>query len=49
VISGVGIYDGFNGTETLRSQRDWHNNPVVLTGGIGGAALFDNIARNHPR
>ncbi|HKQ47333.1 MAG TPA: M12 family metallo-peptidase [Phycisphaerae bacterium] len=32
---GVGIYGGFNGTETLRSQRDWITNPTILDGEIG--------------
>jgi len=30
------------------SQRDWTTIPSWLTGGIGGAALFDNIARTTP-
>lgn len=33
LVNGVGIYGGFDGTETKRSQRDWRNNLTVLSGG----------------
>lgn len=40
---GVGIYGGFNGSETLLSQRNWTTNPTILSGDIGIAGnIFDN-------
>jgi hypothetical protein len=46
---GVGIYGGFNGTETLLSQRNWTANVTTLSGEIGAAGMADNtfnIVRN---
>ena len=40
--SGVGVYGGFGGTETARSQRDWAAHPTVLSGEIGAAGNGDN-------
>jgi parallel beta-helix repeat protein/predicted outer membrane repeat protein len=40
--SGVGVYGGFAGTETARSQRDWAAHPTVLSGEIGAAGNSDN-------
>ena len=34
LIDDVGVYGGFAGTETLRSQRDWVTNVTVLSGDI---------------
>jgi hypothetical protein len=33
---GVAIYGGFNGTETLLSQRNWVSNVTVLSGDLNG-------------
>ena len=42
LVDGVAIYGGFNGTETLRSQRNPALNPVILSGEIGAAGAQDN-------
>jgi len=31
----IRMYGGFNGTETLRSQRNWNLNPTILTCNLG--------------
>ena len=40
--TGVGIYGGFDGTETSRAQRDWVNHITILSGDIGAAGNSDN-------
>ncbi len=38
LVTGVSVYGGFDGTETLLDQRDWSTNTVILNGDIGVAA-----------
>ncbi len=44
VRSGLGLYGGFDGTETARSERDHVANLTVLSGEIGGPEATDNTA-----
>ena len=40
--NNLAIYGGFNGTETLLSQRNWVTNVTTLSGDIGAAGSADN-------
>ena len=50
VPSGVNIYGGFNGTESLLSERDWIANPTIISGDLSGNddanVSFSNPLRN---
>ncbi len=39
LYGGVGIYGGFDGTETDLAQRDWLANPTILDGDIGAPGV----------
>lgn len=41
----VQVYGGFNGTETALNQRDWKNNPTILSGDVGAGLKAYNIVR----
>ena len=42
IPSGVKVYGGFVGTETLLSERNWKTHLTILSGEIGTTALNDN-------
>lgn len=43
LVNGVAIYGGFNGSETLLTERDFVNNISILSGNIGsGSSTSDN-------
>jgi len=49
--NGVGVYGGFNGTETSLSQRNYISNPTILSGDLGIPDYPDdnclNIVKNN--
>ena len=44
--SGLGIYGGFNGTETNLNQRNWQTNVTLLT--ASNIVLFNNDGSQQP-
>jgi uncharacterized repeat protein (TIGR01451 family) len=47
IPDGVEIYGGFNGTETMRKQRDYVNNETILSGYIREDIDYGYIVRNN--
>ncbi len=41
----VQVYGGFNGTETALNQRNWKNNPTIISGDVGGGLKAYNVIR----
>ena len=41
----VQVYGGFNGTETMLSQRNWETNVTTLSANVGGGLFAYNIVR----
>ncbi|MCW5876186.1 MAG: sortase [Anaerolineales bacterium] len=41
-FTGVEVYGGFTGIESLLSERDWQANPTILSGEIGALGSADN-------
>lgn len=41
----VQVYGGFNGTETALNQRNWKNNPTIISGDVGGGLKSYNVIR----
>jgi predicted outer membrane repeat protein len=45
IQNDVQVYGGFMGTETTLGQRDWVNNPTILSGDLGGGQKAYNVVR----
>ncbi|MCE9557447.1 MAG: right-handed parallel beta-helix repeat-containing protein [Armatimonadetes bacterium] len=44
VPTGVAVYGGFSGTETLLSQRNWNNAPTVFSGPLPNGVQIMRVA-----
>ncbi|MHC4474197.1 MAG: right-handed parallel beta-helix repeat-containing protein [Planctomycetota bacterium] len=47
LVSGVGVYGGFDATETSRDDRDWVNNVTTLSGDIDDNNVLDSNNSYH--
>ncbi len=47
LVGNVGVYGGFAGTETARSQRDWSTNVTTLSGDIDKNDVLDSNNSYH--
>jgi large repetitive protein len=45
IPTGVKVYGGFAGSETLLAQRNWRTNPTILSGDLGGGTKSMNVIR----
>jgi hypothetical protein len=42
LVSGLGVYGGFDATETARSERDWTTNETILSGDVDDDGVLDS-------
>jgi hypothetical protein len=47
LVGSVGVYGGFDATETARSERDWATNETILSGDIDGDGIVDGDNSYH--
>jgi hypothetical protein len=47
LVSGAGVYGGFDANETSRDQRDWVNNVTTLSGDIDDNTVLDSNNSYH--
>jgi predicted outer membrane repeat protein len=44
--NGVSVYGGFSGTETSLTERNWRQNPTILSGNIGNTSVATDNSIN---